>query len=296
MEPKVVAIIVAFNRANLLKETLDALYNQSYTLDNVIVINNASTDNTFEVAKRHKINALVYNSKQNTGGAGGFAKGLSLALKNTNGDFFWLMDDDVIPEQNALKMLINTFNEYKNTYKQTPAVLTSKAIWVDGKNHPMNTPRQNPFTSAKRQKNANKIGATDIRTASFVSFLVKREFVEKYGLPYKKFFIWNDDFEYSARILKTNIGLYVPQSVVLHKTAYFGNAMSIDPKDKFYYEVRNKIWALYRTKSFYFYERITYILASKIRWLRIIAKSKNKKLLLKLFFKGAKDGFFTNFK
>ncbi len=54
--------------------------------------------------------------------------------------------------------------------------------------------------------------------ATFVSFLVNRKAVEKCGLPYKEFFIWNDDIEYSKRLIKYYApGYFVGKSKVVHK-------------------------------------------------------------------------------
>ena len=57
-----------------------------------------------------------------------------------------------------------------------------------------------------------------VRAASFVSILVEVAQVRRNGLPSADYFIWNDDLEYTARLLKHRIGLYVPASVVVHKT------------------------------------------------------------------------------
>ncbi|WP_244583305.1 glycosyltransferase, partial [Escherichia coli] len=44
--PRVICIIVTFNREHLLQQTLDAVLNQTFPLQNIIVIDNNSFDNT----------------------------------------------------------------------------------------------------------------------------------------------------------------------------------------------------------------------------------------------------------
>jgi GT2 family glycosyltransferase len=290
---KVTVIVVAYNRAELLKETLSALQNQSVKLHKVIVINNASTDNTKIIATNHSVKPFVYNSEKNTGGAGGFYIGLKIAYEKFNSDFYYLMDDDCIPKKDAVEELLKANdNYYKNTSIHL-SVLSSKAIWTNGKQHPMNKSRIKPFVSNIELKNAKKINAVPIRSASFVAFFVSNNAVKSYGYPLKNYFIWNDDFEYSTRILKKNIGIFVPQSVVVHKTNYFGDTAT-DPGNKFYYEVRNKIWIFFKSKNFYLNEWLLYFFSTIRRWFITWLKSKNKKIICKSFKKGLKDGIFKN--
>ena len=77
-----------------------------------------------------------------------------------------------------------------------------------------------------------------MRTASFCSLLVDAEVARREALPIADYFLWNDDFEYTARILRSRVGLFCPASVVVHKTATYYNSGSA-PGDRFYYDVRN---------------------------------------------------------
>jgi GT2 family glycosyltransferase len=84
-----------------------------------------------------------------------------------------------------------------------------------------------------------------IRAASFVSLLLHRGAVDRFGLPIKRYFIWSDDVEYTARILRTEPGYLVPESVVHHKTQTAYNTAEGAP-ERFYYFARN---SLYMTRS-----------------------------------------------
>ena len=86
-----------------------------------------------------------------------------------------------------------------------------------------------------------------VRSASFVSLLVDSEAVRAVGLPEADFFLWNDDFEFSTRLLRDRVGLYCPASVVEHRTKAFGST-DLDPGDRFYFEVRNKVWTFTRSR------------------------------------------------
>ena len=58
---KVVAVVVTFNRKNLLIEALNGLLAQTYPLEKIIIINNASTDNTEQllIEKDFLVHSLI---------------------------------------------------------------------------------------------------------------------------------------------------------------------------------------------------------------------------------------------
>ena len=82
-----------------------------------------------------------------------------------------------------------------------------------------------------------------LRATTYVSMLVKRSAVQKYGVPLAHWFIWGDDIEYTARILRHEVGYVAPRSVVRHETEvnyYPAESHSL----RFYYDVRNKLFML----------------------------------------------------
>ena len=116
-------------------------------------------------------------------------------------------------------------------------------VWTDGRAHPMNTPRTKPLASQAERRAAAAAGCLPIRSASFVSVLVDAAECRRRGLPQADYFLWNDDFEFTTRLLRGRQGWLCPASVVVHKTRTFGST-DADPGPRFFYEVRNKIWML----------------------------------------------------
>ena len=102
----IIAVVVTHNRLELLKKVIDNLKNQTYKIDAIVVINNASTDGTEEWLKSQS--DLEYVTQGNLGGAGGFNTGLQYAYKH-NYEWIWFMDDDVLPQANCLEELMHAF-------------------------------------------------------------------------------------------------------------------------------------------------------------------------------------------
>lgn len=285
--PKVVAVIVTYNRRELLLESLAAVRAQSMPPNEVVVVVNASTDGTAAVVRERFPSVRLAELGRNHGGAGGFAYGMALAL-DAAADLIWLMDDDTVPEPGALRALVDAHRGHPG---RAPALIASRVVWTDGRAHPMNTPRPKPFASKAERQAARASGCEPIRSASFVSVLVGAGECRSRGLPVADYFLWNDDFEFTTRILRGNAGLLCPASVVVHKTAKFGST-SADPGNRFFYEVRNKIWML-RTGSLSPLERITYGGSTVRRWARTFAGSADRTTLRKALLKGIAAGVRT---
>src|SRR5699024_2852312 len=151
---RVVAVVVTYNREALLRECLDALAAQERRPDAVVVIDNSSTDASGTVADEHPLGADVVHLRRNVGGAGGFAAGIARALVRHDADWVWVMDDDTVPRPGALHALLSALEASPVRL----SVLSSRAVWTDGRDHPMNTQRTRLGASAQEKRDAAQAG------------------------------------------------------------------------------------------------------------------------------------------
>ncbi len=278
MSARVVAVVVTWNRRDLLVESLTALLAQSHRPDRVVVVDNASTDGTSELLAEAYRDLEVVELTRNTGGAGGFAAGVERAL-TFEPDLVWLLDDDTVPEPDAAERLVAAWAGYPGPADRRPALLASRVVWTDGRDHPMNTPRARPAAGGAARRRAASVGAVPIRSASFVSIMCDVDVVRTRGLPIADYFLWNDDFEYSTRLVRGGVGLYVPASRVVHKTKVFGST-DADPGERFYFEVRNKVWMFGLGRGLSPAEKLVYGGSTLRRWARTVARSADRRTLL----------------
>jgi len=268
---RIAAVIVTYNRRELLREALDAVMAQTRRPDLVVVVDNASDDGTGELLAERAGEVDLVALTHNTGGAGGFAAGIARALQR-GADWVWLLDDDTVPTPTALAELAAVAD---------PAALVASAVrWTDGRPHPMNTPRPKPGASAAERAAARALGCVPIRSASFVSVLVDARAIRESGLPIADYFLWNDDFEFTTRILRGRRGLLCPASVVIHKTRTFGST-DADPGERFFYEVRNKVWLFTRSPGLAPAERVLYAGSTVRRWAKTFIRSQDRATLRK---------------
>lgn len=288
MKFNVNVVVVTYNRLELLKLTLEKLIAQTYTINKIIIVDNASTDGTEEFLLTLKENSKyhIISMKKNEGGAGGFYHGIKAAYKDEC-DFVWIMDDDCICTETALENLINAYRMISRNRERKIGFLSSDVRYKDGNPCLMNIP-----TTASIYNEFVKDGIVQVTHTSFVAMLIPSKVIKEVGLPYKEFFIWGDDGEYSTRILQNYLGYLVGQSVVYH---YMNENKGVNIFDtpperisRFYYFYRNWMFTDYsRNKK---QGRRTFI--NNIRLIFIIARSKtqNRKEKMKVIWKGTIDG------
>lgn len=100
----------------------------------------------------------------------------------------------------------------------------------------------------------DNLGALLVGSCSWVSFLVSTHAIRQCGLPYREFNIWGDDMEYTQRLTRNGfLGLYVPSSVVHHKTPnnYSADIFTDNDKSiwKFRYGIRNHLFMVRNQKG-----------------------------------------------
>jgi GT2 family glycosyltransferase len=281
-------VVVTWNRSELLAQSLSAVQGQTMPPDAIVVVDNASDDGTRDLLSTRFPDVEVIRATRNTGGAGGFAIGLRRVLTSPY-DWVWLLDDDTVPEPTALRELLDAASLYP---AGRPVLLASRVLWTDGRNHPMNTPRPKPGARAGERQAAHAVGCVPIRSASFVSVMVDAETVRQRGIPVADYFLWNDDFEFTTRLTRRRRALFCPKSVVVHKTSTFGST-DADPGDRFFFEVRNKVWLFTRSDGLNPAEKFVYVGSTLRRWARTVARSTDRSTLWRALGRGLVAGVRT---
>ena len=286
--PRVVAVVVTWNRVKLLTECLTMIGAQTRRPDVVVVVDNASTDGSPDVIGSHFPDVELVTLTRNSGGAGGFCAGLAEAVDVHHADLVWAMDDDTIPSETTLAELLASYTAYGPGL----GLVASRVVWTDGRDQPRNIPRDPVWDSKANRRAAHAAGGRPIRTASFVSLLIEADAIRQFGLPTADFFIWNDDFEFTARLLRYRKGIYAPKAVVVHKTVEFGTKL-VDPGKRFYHEVRNKIWVFRAGEAFGPFEAGSRVGAALRNWTLFYCHSRNRSAMRTGLRQGVRDGLRT---
>ncbi len=283
------AIIVTYNRSNDLRNSLLALTRQTSAPDHIIVVNNASTDDTEEVLQTlqaqigEKLHIIIQET--NTGGAGGYHRGMQEALKLPV-QWFWLLDDDAVVDEHALEELLLASKNTTGTF--CTACISSRdhntLCWPPSRNY---------------QTYDQLSDITIALFAPFLGFFIHRETVEKIGLPDAEYFISGDDFEYSLRIKKIGGSIkWVKKSRLFHpapeitQTKLFGKTIKHLhlPSWRRYYDVRNRLWTARKHNSGSWVCAV--FLSIITHWLLTLLLEKDALAQTKAYLKAIKHGLF----
>lgn len=124
MQPLVSILVPMYNAVGTLKETIDSVLNQTYENWEIILMDDCSTDNTFEYAKHICANderIKVFKMLEN-GGPGAATKE---AFKHASGDYIAFIDADDLWSSEKLEIQINFMRE--NGYNFT----CTDYRWID---------------------------------------------------------------------------------------------------------------------------------------------------------------------
>lgn len=196
-DPAVVAVAVTYNRLELLMRLLDRLL-ETPEVSEILVVDNCSSDGTgawLDGIRSSHPSVSVLHMDRNVGGAGGFAAGLRAVHGASDAGFYWLMDDDGVPEQGCLGELLSRRDEFDFW---GPAVLSEQ----DPRRlcFPVRTPGSpRVLRTLAELEEASVDGCVRDIVIPFNGVLLTRELVNRIGVVRSDYFIWGDDVEYLWR-------------------------------------------------------------------------------------------------
>lgn len=199
------AVVVTYNRKELLGRCLNAIFAQARPVDRAIVVDNCSTDGTpkfLEAGGYLKRTDLDYvRLPENSGGAGGFYEGMKRAYEQGY-DWLWTMDDDGRPQPDTLAELL-----------RCPSHILFRGCLVISDDDPAGEELAFGFAASsgtaskvgELQALAGETGVAEGHASPFNGVLISREVVRRVGLPKKELFIWGDEVEYFLRAKREGI-------------------------------------------------------------------------------------------
>lgn len=255
MKPKIGVIILTFNRLNLLKIAICKVLAQTTTIDEVLVVDNFSTDGTRDYLDSLETVTKLYLD-ENSGPAGGFYEGIKFFSESSSVDYVWMMDDDFFPFDSCLQILLENTDERTVVFPYT---------------------REKDF--AFRQQ------------PGWWGVLVPMKIIKHVGYPKKELFFWSEDTEYlQVRIhqqhkyhlkwVSAAKGVHFTKREINHRRPW-----------RYYYEIRNSIYSRLYVKKLTV-RRLYKLCRSWVKLFgTIIIKENNRPEKMKWFLLGTVHGF-----
>ncbi len=253
----VATITVAWNGSTILPRQLRALLEQTRSIQEIIVVDNASTDDTLTIVRRDFPNVTALSMPDNLGVGGGFVAGLEYAFKKGH-DWFWLFDQDSQPAPKALEELLKALEQLP---EQASKIGILASLPVDpqfGVEH-YGLYWRDRFVPVPPEESRRPICFVDLVISS--GSLIRREAIQAVGFPRKDFFMDFVDHEFNLRIRRGGFQIaQVRQSILYHQLGRTAlkkrflrrsiRMVSSQPSWRRYYMTRNETftaWHLFGT-------------------------------------------------
>jgi glycosyltransferase involved in cell wall biosynthesis len=196
---KVSLYIPCYNVAQYLTECLDAVFRQTYPIDEVLVIDDASTDETAAIARRYPVRIITHPQNR------GLAAVRNTAFHKARNEFVASVDADCAPQSEWLGKCLERFDE------ESIAGVSGKRVdrYTCGFGNAWRTAHMSFDLGPKQLINPPFIGAGHT--------VYRRSVVEKAGMFNEQFRRAYEDVDLSQRIMKLGyIVVYEPSAVIEH--------------------------------------------------------------------------------
>ncbi len=184
------AVVVTYNRKDLLRNCLRSLLEQTRPLDLIVVVDNACSDGTGAMLDAEFPNLARLNLQNNSGGAGGFKAGIQWA--HCRGfEWMWVMDDDIRVTPDCLETMLQyqDVGDIIQTRKMMPdGPLVWQAIWDVSAGGVLTLERETAFEHGRKW--------FPVQYCNFEGAFIRRCVIDRIGFPDERFFISGDDTAY----------------------------------------------------------------------------------------------------
>lgn len=240
--PKVGIVILNWNAYDLTINCIESLKSLDYTNKMVIVVDNASSDNSYEILKGKYTNLKIVLNSYNMGYAGGVNAGIREALKNKC-EYVWLLNNDAkILNSTALSELVSVCESDLEI-----GVAGSLIKYPTGEIQFSGGEIALPLVKGIHSiENISKAIETEYVTGC--SMLIPKRVIERIGLIEEDYFLYYEDSDYCFKAKQEGLKrVVVPQSLIEHE---LGGTSRKNPSINYiYYNLRNRFLFSYKWLS-----------------------------------------------
>ena len=241
-------IILNFNNPDITIECLESIERLSFDDYRVILVDNASTDNSVDIFNKIlqvKHNIIFLTTKENRGYAAGNNVALRYALKQKDMEYCWILNNDTLVDDNALTRLFEFMESHQDV-----GICGSKLVYDWDRSKIQGYGGYfNPFFATSRP-------CTDIKSINHIDYVigasvfVRREFLQDIGLMCEDYFLYCEEIDWAERAKGKYKIACVPESIVYHKEGASTGGRSVENRTMLsdYYQLRSR---LLFTKKFY---------------------------------------------
>lgn len=234
---KVICVVCNYNKCNFVVNCVKSLKEQSFKELKIIVVDNASTDNSVEMLKNEYGDTItIVQNTENKGGSGGFNAGLRVAL-NDESEYIMLIDNDVVFDTNCVEIMYNYMKSHLDVGILGPTVRMMKdPEKVQDLGGSIND-KYNMIGNYSGEEDKNLPEELEVEYIATCAAMARTTAVRKFGLMPEDNFIYWDDVEWSK---KCQLAGYRTVAINSPKVWHDFQTKNVTPFN-LYYILRNKM-------------------------------------------------------
>ena len=202
-EPKVTIIVVNWNKRADVINLLDSLQSIVYRNYSIVLVDNASTDDSVPAIKTHPLAVTLLQNAENLGGTGGFNTGMRYALVTLEQEYLWLLDNDAEVTLSTLTELVRAMESDSRIGVAGSCILSpeDRTLMVEagGFVH-WRSGTWMPNLRYARLNDQDDTKIFDVDYVSACSALVRVSKVREVGIMDDRYFLHWDDIEFCLRM------------------------------------------------------------------------------------------------
>jgi GT2 family glycosyltransferase len=242
VEPKVEIVILNWNGLKATCRCLKSVLQLDYTNFEVVVVDNASTDDSVASLRQHALPIKLIRNKENLGYTGGNNLVLQQALVQDVA-YVWLLNNDTTAAPDSLRELVQTAESSPHIGLVTPVIYyqhTPQKILYCG-SHLDTATQTRRFTRQLAEIEGWQSEEPDKVTAWGTALLIKRQLLLDIGMLDDQFFAYFEDTDYSLRAIQAGYCNRVAfNAKVYHDKESYQPDKSQYPPHYYYYFTRNE--------------------------------------------------------
>lgn len=219
---KVCAVIVTWNGRHLLDRLLESLMKSDWSGLHIVVVDNASADDTVAMMKNKYPSVEPICLKENIGYSAGINVGIERA-KSIGPDYVWVFNNDVVTMPDCLEKLVEIMDKHPDVGVAGPMVLDFKTgkIAHAGYRISLMTGRMTELAAPP-----DSIGFYQVDSAFGCSNLIRMKVVEQIGGFDPGFNVYFDETDFNVRAGRAGWKVIVaPEARVYHEESATMNKM-----------------------------------------------------------------------
>jgi GT2 family glycosyltransferase len=208
---RVLAHIHTFNDADIIDQTVDAVLRQTRPVDEILIVDNASTDATTD--RPCMTRATLIRHDENLGTSGAVQRGFRYALEHGY-DWIWIFDADSLPEPDALETLLDLYAGWPPQLQEEVACLG--CLSHDERNRvffPGAVFTQRGIARSRPTPQARHYACHFTLWSGCLYCLAT---IRQIGHPNPDYVLDWGEIEYGYRVMKAGFKCYIHQDAVLH--------------------------------------------------------------------------------